>query len=242
MSDRPHQKRTTPTRTTTARRDFLARTLPSATLGATGVYLLTAAVAPGRALARAIRTPVTMTLPLTPPMTEGPFYPEAFDPAPTTTLRRAGLTATARPMILAGRVLDTAGQALGGARIEIWQCDAYSRYHHSRDSEPDARDPGFLGYGWQLTGADGGYRFETIRPVAYPGRTPHIHVVVRQGEQRLLTSQVFMPDEAAANDADGLFGSLRADARPNVTATLRTPSGETELLARFDLVVARIRA
>ena len=37
---------------------------------------------------------------------------------------------------------------------------------------------GFQGYGQTVSAADGGYRFRTIRPVPYTGRTPHIHFAI----------------------------------------------------------------
>ena len=46
------------------------------------------------------------------------------------------------------------------------------------DTGKRARDSAFRGYGLMPTGADGAYRFRTIRPVPYPGRTPHIRFAV----------------------------------------------------------------
>src|SRR5204862_8326827 len=80
------------------------------------------------------------------------------------------------PLELSGRVRDLDGRALAGVRVEIWQCDAHGRYHYV--SDPDNRgslDPAFQGYGTFETGADGGYRLRTIKPVPYPGRTAHVH-------------------------------------------------------------------
>ena len=73
-----------------------------------------------------------------------------------------------------GRVLDRHGRPLPGLPVEIWQCDAHGRYLARGDAELLARPqagarPGFQGYGRTLTDAGGGYRFRTIRPVAYPG-------------------------------------------------------------------------
>jgi hypothetical protein len=48
-----------------------------------------------------------------------------------------------------------------------------------RDDRADAPlDDNFQGYGQTVTDETGGYRFRTIRPVPYPGRTPHIHFAV----------------------------------------------------------------
>ena len=72
--------------------------------------------------------------------------------------------------------LDPNGQPVPGARIEVWQCDAHGRYHYVRDGRADLpRDENFQGYGATTNDPTGGYQFLTIRPVPYPGRTPHIH-------------------------------------------------------------------
>ena len=73
-----------------------------------------------------------------------------------------------------GRVLTVSGKAVPGVRVEIWQCDAKGYYHHPHDRGGRA-DPRFQGYGRTSTDEQGQYRFRTIRPVAYPGRAPHIH-------------------------------------------------------------------
>ena len=167
----------------------------------------------------------------TPRLTDGPFYPVAFDRAPTTTLIGGPLVPQARRLQLAGRVVDRAGRPVPGARVEIWQCDANRRYHHPGDDGPAAPDANFAGFGWQPSGADGSYRFETIRPVAYPGRTPHIHVKVKLDERPVLSSQIFMPDETSANQRDFLWRQL-GDAQPLALATLATDAE-----ARFDIVL-----
>src|SRR4051812_2499866 len=60
-----------------------------------------------------------------------------------------------------------------------WQCDAHGRYLHRADTGKRPRDTAFQGYGRMTSGADSAYQFRTIRPVAYPGRTPHTHFAVR---------------------------------------------------------------
>lgn len=40
-------------------------------------------------------------------------------------------------------------------------------------------DPQFRGYGRATSAANGSYRFVTIQPVEYPGRTPHVHLLLR---------------------------------------------------------------
>jgi protocatechuate 3,4-dioxygenase beta subunit len=78
---------------------------------------------------------------------------------------------------LAGRVLDPEGRPVRGVRVEIWQCDAFGVYHHARDRCGPA-DANFQGFGQTTVDDQGAYRFRTIEPVPYPGRTPHIHLKV----------------------------------------------------------------
>ena len=170
---------------------------------------------------------------LTPAMTEGPFYPERFDAAPSRSLRAAGLGA-GEPLMLEGRVGDAPGAPLAGARVEIWQCDALGRYRHSRDTAAGPHDPGFAGFGWTTTDARGGYAFETIRPVRYPGRTPHIHLAVAAPGRRLVT-QVFVAGEPG-NASDMLYRMLVARARERLTVALRP--AQPGWTARFDVVLA----
>jgi protocatechuate 3,4-dioxygenase, beta subunit len=111
-------------------------------------------------------------------------------------------------------VLDARGRPLPGYLVEIWQCDAHGHYLAERGSswsdwlkKREAPDPGFQGYGRTLTDAGGGYRFRTIRPVSYPGRTPHIHFKVRRDGRELLTTQMYVAGEPG-NERDGIYGEL----------------------------------
>ncbi|MFO1196286.1 MAG: intradiol ring-cleavage dioxygenase [Burkholderiaceae bacterium] len=183
----------------------------------------------------------SVTLPLrgraaseaTPAMTEGPFYPERFASGPSRSLRAPGLVA-GEPLLLEGRVGDANGAPLAGVRVEIWQCDALGRYRHSRDTARGPHDPGFAGFGWITTDARGGYAFETIRPVPYPGRTPHIHMAIDAPGRRLVT-QVFVAGEPG-NASDMLYRMLGQRARERLTVALR--GAQTGWAARFDVVLA----
>jgi protocatechuate 3,4-dioxygenase beta subunit len=150
----------------------------------------------------------------TPRMTEGPFYPRTFpsdvDNDLTRVAGRAG-SAQGTPLAVTGRVLDRSGRPRANARVEIWQCDALGQYHHV-GAPAQSGDPDFQGFGAVTTDAEGRYAFRTIRPVPYPGRTPHIHFTVLEGGSRRLTSQMFIEGEPG-NARDGLYRHLGADAR-----------------------------
>jgi protocatechuate 3,4-dioxygenase, beta subunit len=187
------------------------------------------------ALAPLAATPVLAEdRPPTPRMTEGPFYPTSFPGDTDADLTRIeGRAAAAEGKILdvSGRVLDRSGAPHAGARVEIWQCDAQGRYHHVGGREGD---PNFQGFGAVLTDADGRYAFRTIRPVPYPGRTPHIHFNVLEGGKRRLTSQMFVEGEPG-NARDGLYRDLGRDAK---LVTMRLEDSGTGFKGALDIVLA----
>lgn len=180
------------------------------------------------------------TLLPTPPQTPGPFYPDELPLDDDNDLTRvAGRDGVAAGQItdLTGRVLDTGGSPVAGARVEIWQCDVNGRYHHPRDRRQAPLDEHFQGHGHTVSDAEGSYRFRTIRPVPYPGRTPHIHTAVILAGRDPLVTQLYMDGEPR-NAQDFVFNSVPAERRSLVVAAF-TPvsSGGAEFAARFNLVL-----
>lgn len=176
----------------------------------------------------------------TPPSTEGPFYPQSFPlDADADLVQVAGRAGRARGQIayLAGKLVNPDGRPIGGAQVEIWQCDAGGVYHHVGNASRGA-DPNFQGYGKAVTAADGAFRFRTIKPVRYPGRTPHIHVIVAGQGLPKLTTQLYSAGEPQ-NERDFLYRSIAPAARESVTMTWRAaPEIEAgALLAEPRLVV-----
>ncbi|MBI5791717.1 MAG: intradiol ring-cleavage dioxygenase [Rhodocyclales bacterium] len=172
----------------------------------------------------------------TPPQMLGPFYPLRPDAAAGNDLTSVDGKgrAVGKPLRIVGRVTDTTGRALAGLLVEIWQTNAHGRYHHPQDDSAAPLDPNFRGYGRAVTGIDGAYRFTTIMPVAYPGRTPHVHFRLARGERELLVTQMYLPDAAGANARDGLFMSLREAARQRLVGVPERDSADT---LRFDIVL-----
>ena len=170
----------------------------------------------------------------TPRQTEGPFYPVALpQDADGDLLRNGRLRYTqGEPAWVEGTVTDLEGKPLAGAQVEIWQCDHAGHYHHPGDG--DRADPNFQGFGRVTLGSDGRYRFRTIKPVPYTGRTPHIHVKVRLDQRELLTTQLYVEGDPN-NERDGLWRRLGAD-RSLVTVPFR--AGGDGLQAHFPVVVA----
>jgi protocatechuate 3,4-dioxygenase beta subunit len=177
----------------------------------------------------------------TPAQTSGPFYPLTLPlDSDNDLVRVAGQATSASGTVthVAGHVLDLNGRPVPGARVEIWQCDANGRYHDSRDDNPAPEDATFQGYGQTVTAGDGGYRFRTIRPVPYPGRTAHIHFKISgQGLDGLVT-QMYVAGEPR-NATDGVLNGIDVTARERVIVSF-VPAPELEsnaLKAAFDIVL-----
>jgi protocatechuate 3,4-dioxygenase beta subunit len=175
----------------------------------------------------------------TPSASEGPFYPPSgmrFEDVDNDLVSVAGNVTQAggEIVLLVGRVLDVAGKPITDARVEIWQCDVNGRYLHRSDGAGSDRDSGFQGFGYDLTGSDGAYRFRTIKPVPYAGRTPHIHVKVLIDNRERLTTQFYLPDHPG-NAGDWLYRNVAPAKREQVTMRFETAADWPK--AVLDIVV-----
>lgn len=171
----------------------------------------------------------------TPSQTEGPFYP-VTPPSDTDNdlLRNGALNyAAGEPTWVEGTVADLDGKPLSGAFVEIWQCDQAGHYHHPGDG--DRADRAFQGFGRVAVDAQGRYRFRTIRPVPYTGRTPHIHVKVKLGPRELLTTQLYVAG-APGNARDFLWRNLSEQDRAAITVPFERALDGWK--ASFPIVVA----
>ena len=179
---------------------------------------------------------------LTPGQTEGPFYPLSLPADRDGDLVRVqghATQAVGTVTHVSGRIIDTRGQVVRGAMVEIWQCDANGIYDHPGDRGQKRRDAAFQGYGRVQVDGGGRYAFRTIRPVAYPGRTPHIHFKVHAPGMGRLTTQMYVAGEPQ-NARDGVLRSIRdASARESVIVHL-SPADDLEagaLKGTFDIVL-----
>lgn len=125
---------------------------------------------------------------VTPAQGEGPFY--LPDTPKRSNLIEPGAKGTR--LVLVGLVVSRTCQPVKGALLDIWHCDEQGEYDNK----------GHRYRGHQFTDEAGRYRFETIVPGDYPGRTRHIHVKVQAPGQRVLTTQIYFP-EAPGNRRDG---------------------------------------
>ena len=150
-------------------------------------------------------------------------------------------------IIVTGRVLDENGRPLPGALVELWQANSAGRYIHVRDQHPAPLDPNFTGAGRTITDANGGYRFVTIKPGAYPWRNhhnawrpPHIHFSVFGPSfiSRLVTQMYFPGDPLLAFDP--IYNAVtdpKAAARMISSFDMETTMPEWALGYRFDIVL-----
>lgn len=176
---------------------------------------------------------------------EGPFYPDRM-PLDTDNdlliLNDSITPAVGEITHLSGRILSPNGQPLRNAFVEIWQVDGTGAYLHSRDpNRAKKRDANFQGYGRFLTDIRGQYYFRTVKPVEYPGRTPHIHIAVSRNGQRIFTSQILIKGHKR-NEQDFLFRRVTdAKARETLLAEFNpiADSKIGELAVNFDVVLGR---
>ncbi|MBL8342503.1 MAG: intradiol ring-cleavage dioxygenase [Rubrivivax sp.] len=216
----------------------------------------------GRALAAAwLATPaLASSRRVMPSMTDGPFYPPRrwraqwsdWD-ADLTLVREGAQTHLARGehLGLSLVVADAAGRRIDGAEVEIWQCDTLQHYRHPQVPRPAEErgtrwDPGFQGFGAATSDARGELDFRTIRPVPYPGRTPHIHVKLRHASFGEWTSQLFVAGDAG-NARDFLWRNVPAEGRaalemrlaraPVAAAPVAPPQPALGWVARHELIV-----
>lgn len=178
----------------------------------------------------------------TPSQSAGPFYPPELPLDDDSDLTRVqGRADQARGIIsdVSGRLIDINGSPVKNTRIEIWQCDANGRYRHPREQGRKPVDPNFQGHGSSLTNQEGQYRFRTIRPVPYPGRTPHIHVAVFPDNDRPFITQLYIKNEPQ-NTEDFLYNRIPSDRRHLVVADFITAdTSGAKQAAQFDIILNR---
>ncbi len=183
------------------------------------------------------------------PMTDGPFYPPrawrdswADQDADLTRVAQPGgqtLLAQGELLGLTATVVDTRGRQVDGAEVEIWQCDVRAAYRAPGVPLTAGRfDPGFQGFGANRSDHQGALRFRTIRPVPYPGRTPHIHLKLRHATFGEHTTQLFV-DADPGNQRDFLWRQVPQADRPALAMRLEPAPADSGLrwLVRHELVV-----
>jgi len=164
--------------------------------------ILAAALWPGYSLAQSCGKPTAR-------QTEGPFF------KPQSPERNSLVDGKAGSLLLSGRVLGPDCKPVPHALLDFWHADEKGQYDNQ----------GFHYRGHQFTDADGRYRLETIVPAEYPGRARHIHVKVQRPGGRILTTQLYFPNNPG-NQYDDIF-------RPELVMQMATRGQGV-----FDFVVA----
>jgi len=178
----------------------------------------------------------------TPKQVEGPFYPDhlPLDTDNDLIIVNDSLSSAVGEIThLSGRILDGRGEPLRGAMVEIWQCDSGGAYLHSGSGNSQKRDSNFQGFGRFLTGSTGEYYFRTIKPVPYPGRTPHIHFMVKLKGQDNFTTQLYIKDHPQ-NERDMVYRGVRDPKQRELLVSDFAPIKESkigELTAKFNIVL-----
>lgn len=181
-------------------------------------------------------------LTLTPKQTEGPFYPDhlPLDTDNDLLVINDGATPGIGEVTwLSGRILDGRGDPIRNATVEIWQCDANGVYLHSKDSRRERHDQNFQSFGRFVTGSRGEYLFRTIKPVPYPGRTPHIHVAIKIKGQEKFTTQCYIKGHPG-NEKDSIWKGITDEKQRAAVTVDFTPFPQSrtgELAASFDVVL-----
>ena len=174
--------------------------------------------------------------------TEGPFYPNKLplDTDNDLLIINDSITpAVGNVTHLTGRVLSASGESVRNAVVEIWQVDNNGVYIHTEAPNREKLDGNFQGFGRFLTNSKGEYYFRTIKPVQYGPRTSHIHLAVKQGAKRLLTTQIYTKGDTR-NKRDRILNSISdARSREMLIVEYKPLAGSRtgELTASFDVVI-----
>jgi protocatechuate 3,4-dioxygenase beta subunit len=179
----------------------------------------------------------------TPRIQEGPYYPTKL-PLDTDNdllmINDAITPAVGEVTHLSGRLVDTKGDPIKNAVIEIWQCDRDGTYLRPHIESGEKYDTNFQGFGRFLTGSSGEYYFRTIKPVPYTGRpAAHIHFKVWRDHKVQLTTECFVKGYPN-NEKDGIYRRATATKAGKMLPVEFAPvkgSRIGELAARFDIVL-----
>ena len=174
--------------------------------------------------------------------TEGPFYPNKLplDTDNDLLIINDSITpAVGNVAHLTGRILSVTGEPVRNAIVEIWQVDNNGVYIHTEAPSREKLDGNFQGFGRFLTNSKGEYYFRTIKPVQYGPRTSHIHLAVKQGAKRMLTTQIYTKGDTR-NMRDRILNSITdAKSREMLIVEYKPLAGSRtgELTASFDVVI-----
>lgn len=197
-------------------------------------------------------------LTIAPQVTQGPYYPTPdtmpLDKDNDLIYVNDSLTrAVGKITYLTGRVLTSSGSPIKGALVELWHADNGGYYVYQKNTA-SGYDSHFQGFGQFLTGEGGFYKFRTIKPGLYVGRTRHFHLAVTiPGQTTRYCTQLFWTGTQYVSDSNGndtssawsqqnsndnIYSGLTADQKSAVTLSYTTVDDATGAVgANFDFVV-----
>ena len=158
---------------------------------------------------------------ITPSQTVGPYF--AILLRGRAECRQVSDATEGARIVIEGQVFDGRGNVIPDALVETWQADANGHYRHPDSGDSGAGDATFNGYGWAHTRADGGFRFETIKPGRVPApdggeQAPHIVVsVMARGILTRFVTRIYFDDEPA-NAQDPILARVPEDRRHTLLA------------------------
>ena len=122
-----------------------------------------------------------------------------------------GKKALGVPVYVYGHVLNTKGEAIPGAVVEVWQAGQSGSYNHPLDNNPAPRDPNFQNYARLISDSNGKYVFKTIVPGPYPAsdnwmRPPHIHFKVNAENKKVFITQLYFDGQSFGNEVLAVVG------------------------------------
>ncbi|QBK30189.1 intradiol ring-cleavage dioxygenase [Roseitalea porphyridii] len=158
----------------------------------------------------------------------GPFHVEGAPELPLGS--NICLDQKGEPMLVRGRILDTDGKPIAGAKIDVWQANDEGFY----DVQQKGIQPDFNLRGVFRSNEEGEYWFRGVKPKFYPipddgpvgkllaslGRHPyrpaHLHYIIAADGYETLTTHIFDPDDPyiASDAVFGVKQSLMAEFKP----------------------------
>jgi protocatechuate 3,4-dioxygenase, beta subunit len=178
----------------------------------------------------------------------GPYYPipaisdQKYCDADLTRLADNGPIADGEPIVVEGQILGLDGKPIPNAIVEVWQASAAGRYNHPRDNRSDAPlDPNFQYWAKMNCDAEGRYRFRSIQPGKYPGRTPHIHFRILANEFPELVTQMYFEQFEEFNRRDGIYLDVTPKQAKGLTVGFEKDSEVQALKGTFNIILAKTK-
>lgn len=154
----------------------------------------------------------------------GPHY--VADVTSDTTLWREG--DAGEPLYLRARVIDTCGEPIAGARIQIWHADANGDHAHDRYRTDTTVDK------------QGAFSITTVMPGYAGGIARHIHVIVNHPDYEEIITRLFFKNDPSIqfDDVDDLALRLEEIQRPESASSSATKGW----VAGYEFVLRSVNA